>query len=139
MIGEIIMQLKDLKTSLFGFNKNDVCEYISQLNAVYEQKEQQIRQEQREILNELNQKNENLNNNVSTLGQENKELLRQKEILQNKAALLDGEIGKLKHQVEQMRDLFASAFENVAEQFNLLENQIDGLLTAQSGEKEDEQ
>ena len=35
------MELKDLKTALFGFNKNDVCEYISQLNYIYEQKEKQ--------------------------------------------------------------------------------------------------
>ena len=35
------MELKDLRTALFGFNKNDVCEYISELNYIYEQKEAQ--------------------------------------------------------------------------------------------------
>ena len=38
------MELKDLRTALFGFNKNDVCEYISQLNYIYEQKEAQKNQ-----------------------------------------------------------------------------------------------
>ena len=47
------MELKDLRTALFGFNKNDVCEYISQLNYIYEQKEAQKIKEQKDILEEL--------------------------------------------------------------------------------------
>ena len=54
------MELKDLRTALFGFNKNDVCEYISQLNYIYEQKEAQKIKEQKDILEELNKKNEEL-------------------------------------------------------------------------------
>ena len=41
MKGNLAMELKDLRTGLVGFNKNDVCEYLSQLNNIYEQKQQQ--------------------------------------------------------------------------------------------------
>lgn len=133
------MQLKDLKTSLFGFNKNDVCEYISQLNAVYEQKEQQIQQEQQEIIGELNQKNENLNNTVASLSQENTELVREKEAQQKKAACLSSEIGALKLQLEQMREGLIAALEEVTDRFETLEVQMNGLLPTQSGENEDEE
>ena len=70
------MELKDLRTALFGFNKNDVCEYISQLNYIYEQKEAQKIKEQKDILEELNKKNEELNDYNSRLNQENTDLKR---------------------------------------------------------------
>ena len=69
------MELKDLRTALFGFNKNDVCEYISQLNYIYEQKEAQKIKEQKDILEELNKKNEELNDYNSRLNQENTDLM----------------------------------------------------------------
>ena len=47
------MELKDLRTALFGFNKNDVCEYISQLNYIYEQKGAQKIKEQKDIARKL--------------------------------------------------------------------------------------
>lgn len=133
------MQLKDLKTSLFGFNKNDVCEYISQLNAEYEQKQEQIKKEQSNTLAELNQKNEELNNTVSSLSQENTELIREKESLQKRVSAFDGEIEKFKEQITQMREMLNSVFQNVNERFDLFENQIGGLSgNEQSGETEDE-
>lgn len=133
------MQLKDLKTSLFGFNKNDVCEYISQLNTVYEEKERQIRQEQCEITEGLNRKNEDLNNSLAASEQEKTELIREKEALQKRTESIGSEIGELKLGIEEMRKLLTSVFENAFEQLDLFESKIDGLLNEQSGENEDEQ
>lgn len=76
------MELKDLRTSVFGFNKNDVCEYISYLNSVYEQKEKQKLKHQTELTEELNRKNEEINNYNSRLSQENTELKRSNNELQ---------------------------------------------------------
>lgn len=83
------MELKDLRTALFGFNKNDVCEYISQLNYIYEQKEAQKIKEQKDILEELNKKNEELNDYNSRLNQENTDLKRINDELQKKFELSD--------------------------------------------------
>lgn len=132
------MQLNDLKTSLFGFNKSAVCEYIAQLNTVYEEKKKQIQQEQHEIIETLNQKNESLNNNVAALDQQNTDLARENEALRKRNELLNSEIGELKLGVEKMRDLVASVFGNVTNQIDLFESKIDGLLNEQSGEKDDE-
>lgn len=129
------MQLKDLKTSLFGFNKTDVCEYISQLNTVYEEKEEQLRQEQSAIVEALNQKNESLNNSVAALSQENTELVRERDALRKRIEVLTAETGRVKCQVEKMRETLTTAFESAANQLDLLENQVNDLLPEKTDEK----
>lgn len=129
------MQLNDIKTALFGFNKNDVCEYISKLNAVYEEKERQLRQEQRDAVETLNRKNESLNHDMAALSQENTELVRERDALVKRVESLTGEIEKMASQVEQMRDVFAAALKNAVEQLDSLENQMHGLLPEQNDEE----
>lgn len=129
------MQLKDLKTSLFGFNKTDVCEYISQLNTVYEEKEEQLRQEQSAIVEALNQKNESLNNSVAALSQENTELVRERDALWKRIEVLTAETGRVKCRVEKMRETLTAAFESAANQLDLLENQVNDLLPEKTDEK----
>lgn len=128
------MQLKDLRTALFGFNKNDVCTYISELNLIYEQKEQQQQQEQAEMLKELNSKNEELSNNASRLNQETTELKRERDELLGRIDSFDRETEELKQQIAKMRELIASILGDVKERLNLAEQQISELQPGQNDE-----
>lgn len=121
------MELKDLRTALFGFNKNDVCEYISQLNTIYEQKEEQKTIEQKEILSELNRKNEELSNVAAGLNQENTELKRKNDELLNRVNLFDTEKQEIKNRIEQMQMSVVSMFEDIKEQLNSDKEQISDL------------
>lgn len=125
------MELKDLRNALLGFNKNDVCEYISQLNYVYEQKEEQRNKDQREVLKELNRKNEELNNCNSRLNQENTELKRINDELQKKIESAEQRSNDLEHQIEEIRKTALSVLEEVKEQLNLSEKRISTIQTEQ--------
>lgn len=128
------MELKDLRTALFGFNKNDVYEYISQLNYIYEQKEAQKIKEQKNILEELNKKNEELNDYNSRLNQENTDLKRINDELQKKFELSDKRSGELENQIEEIRKATVSVLEEVKEQLNSAEKRISDLRTEQGYE-----
>ena len=128
------MELKDLRTSLFGFNKNDVCEYVSQLNYIYEQKEAQKIKEQKDILEELNKKNEELNDYNSRLNQENTDLKRINDELQKKFELSDKRSSELENQIEEIRKATVSVLEEVKEQLNSAEKRISDLRTEQGYE-----
>lgn len=128
------MEFKDLRTSLFGFNKNDVCEYISQLNYIYEQKEAQKIKEQKDILEELNKKNEELNDYNSRLNQENTDLKRINDELQKKFELSDKRSSELENQIEEIRKATVSVLEEVKEQLNSAEKRISDLRTEQGYE-----
>ena len=121
------MELKDLRTALFGFNKNDVCEYISQLNYIYEQKEAQKIKEQKDILEELNDYNSRLN-------QENTDLKRINGELQKKFELSDKRSSELENQIEEIRKATVSVLEEVKEQLNSAEKRISDLRTEQGYE-----
>ena len=128
------MELKDLRTALFGFNKNDVYEYISQLNYIYEQKEAQKIKEQKDILEELNKKNEELNDYNSRLNQENTDLKRINDELQKKFELSDKRSSELENQIEEIRKATVSVLEEVKEQLNSAEKRISDLRTEQGYE-----
>ena len=128
------MELKDLKIALFGFNKNDVCEYISQLNYIYEQKEKQKIKEQKAILEELNKKNEELNDYNSRLNQENTELKRISDELPKKVELSDRKSSELESQIEEIRKATVSVLEEVKEQLTSAEKRLSDLQTEQGYE-----
>ena len=128
------MELKDLKTALFGFNKNDVCEYISYLNLVYEQKEIQKLQHQKELTEELNRKNEELNNYNSRLSQENTELKRNINELQKKLNLLNSRSVELELQIKGIQNTTVSVLKDIKEQLNTAEKRITDLHTEQGDE-----
>ena len=128
------MELKDFRTALFGFNKNDVWEYISQLNYIYEQKEAQKIKEQKDILEELNKKNEELNDYNSRLNQENTDLKRINDELQKKFELSDKRSSELENQIEEIRKATVSVLEEVKEQLNSAEKRISDLRTEQGYE-----
>ncbi len=128
------MELKDLRTALFGFNKNDVCEYISQLNYIYEQKEEQKIKEQRAVLEELNRKNEELNDYASRLNQENTELKRINDELKKKYELSDRRSSELENQIGEIRKATVSVLEELKIQLNSAEKRISDLQTEQGYE-----
>lgn len=115
-------------------NKNDVCEYISQLNYIYEQKEAQKIKEQKDILEELNKKNEELNDYNSRLNQENTDLKRINDELQKKFELSDKRSSELENQIEEIRKATVSVLEEVKEQLNSAEKRISDLRTEQGYE-----
>ena len=123
------MGLNDLRTAQFGINRNDVCEYISQLNYIYEQKEAQKIKEQKDILEELNKKNEELNDYNSRLNQENTDLKRINDELQKKFELSDKRSSELENQIEEIRKATVSVLEEVKEQLNSAEKRISDLQT----------
>ena len=86
------MELKDLKVGLFGFKKNDVCEYISELNSTFSERLAEQKKEKEEALGELNKKNEELNTQISWLETEKDSLKRELEEKDKRIAELQGEI-----------------------------------------------
>ncbi len=128
------MELKDLRIALFGFNKHDVCEYISQLNDVYEQKEEQKDEERREAMEELSRKNEELNDYASRLNQENTELMRLNDELRKKLESAECRANSQELQMKEMHNVTASVIEEVKEQLSLAEKRISDFLTEQGYE-----
>ena len=131
------MQLKDIRTALFGFNKNDVCEYISHLNSVYEEKERKKGLEQAELLEELSLKNENLSNDASRLSQENTELKRVNDELRKKIDAFECESDELKNKIKEICGTIAAALEEVKSQLNPAEKEIENLFLGQENENEE--
>lgn len=80
------MELRDIKKSFFGFSRNSVFEYITELNVACSQKVEEIKDEKAAALAELNRKNEELNNSNAALQAEYDELKKQ---LEEKDKLLE--------------------------------------------------
>ncbi len=85
------MDLKEIKSSIFGFNKNNVYEYISELNRICSEKVEEARKEKNSSLSSLTRKNEELNNKLVCMESEidmlKKQLLEKEELI---AQLSDG-------------------------------------------------
>ena len=97
------MELKDLKVGLFGFKKNDVCEYISELNSTFSERLAEQKKEKEEALGELNKKNEELNTQISWLETEKDSLKRELEEKDKRIAELQGEIEKRKQELLEVQ------------------------------------
>lgn len=93
------MELKDIKKSFFGFNKNSVMNYISELNHICAEKTESLQIEKNTALSELSQTNEKLNSKISSLEVEIDAL--KKELLKS-----ENEIECLKHENEQIKNDF---------------------------------
>lgn len=90
------MEIRELKSGLFGFRKRSVYEYISQLNRTCSEKVEEARQDKFATLSELGRKNEELNNRVIRLEGENDALMRERT---EKEAL----ISSLNEQIKQLQ------------------------------------
>lgn len=91
------MEIRELKSGLFGFRKQSVYEYISQLNRTCSEKVEEARRDKLAALSELSQKNEELNNRVIRLEGENDALRRDRT---EKEAL----ISSLNEQIKQLQE-----------------------------------
>ncbi len=90
------MELKDIKTGLFGFKKADVYEYISELNYVCADKIAKCDKDRHNDLENMSIKNEELNNAIVCLETDKDLLLRQIEEKDAVISELRAEICSLK-------------------------------------------
>lgn len=125
------MELKNLRTALFGFNKNDVCRYIAQLNGIYEQRETQKTREQQEAMELLNRKNEELNDYASRLNQEVTELKRRNDELQKEIELSESRSSGIELQIREAQAAAVSVIKETKVQLSAAEKRISELWTEQ--------
>lgn len=71
------MELKDIKKGLFGYNKNSVIEYVSELNHSCAEKVEEVRREKTEALFGLGKTNKELNDKIVCLEAETDALKKQ--------------------------------------------------------------
>ena len=103
------MELKNLRGSLFGFNKSDVCEYISQLNSEFDCKCTRLCEEHRETQEELSRKNESLCADILRLEEEKAGLEREAASLRAELAALCGRAGSRLDSLEEIAQGLRSA------------------------------
>lgn len=114
------MELKDLKSGMFGFKKNSVYEYISELNRICSANVEEVKQEKLSALADLSKKNEELNNKVVCLESENdsykKEIFEKTKLI----AELTEENEKLKNDMDKRKAVEAEVADILAEARKLL-------------------
>ena len=103
------MELKSLKTTLFGFSKKDVCEYIAQLNEEFSRK-----------LREANEGKEKENGSIKQLQARLEKLETENSRLQSELAEKEATIEKLKKSLEDMEDDTLEISKNKAEVADIL-------------------
>lgn len=97
------MELIDLRVGMMGFNKNDVCEYISELNNNFSDQLSSQKRESERSLAHMNEKNEELNSSIVRLETEKDELNRKLEKKDEVIAQLQSEIEQIKKQISDER------------------------------------
>lgn len=119
------MEIKELKTSLFGFNKNTVYEYITDLNKTCSDKVEKVKAENKAAVGELSKKNEELNEKNA--------------VLENQISILKREISEKDKLIEKLKadeDERKIAEEGVADV--LLEAKKFGEVLRQKANEENE-
>ena len=69
------MELRELRTSLFGFKKKDVCEYMARLRSELVENLEEDRENDKHTILDLEQRNAELNDCISKLSAEKERLL----------------------------------------------------------------
>lgn len=90
------MEFKDIKKGLFGFNKNNVIEYIAELNRICAEKTEALRHEKVIAVSELEQKNSELNVKLAEI---ETELVS----LRNQIAEKESALSELSNENEQLK------------------------------------
>lgn len=116
------MELKNIKKSFFGFNKNSVMEYISDLNRACAEKAESLRLEKTEALSELNRTNEELNNKISAFEIEIDALKKQLLEAENEINRLNGENEHLKNDVNTKKAVESEVAEILTEARNFAQS-----------------
>ncbi len=116
------MELKDIKSGFFGFNKNSVIEYISQLNHLCAENTEKARLEKAEALAELSKTNEKLNNRVSVLESEVDVLKKQLLERESEIERINGENEQLKNDVDKKKAVESEVAEILTEARNFAQS-----------------
>ena len=129
------MELKNLRGSLFGFNKSDVCEYISQLNSEFDRKCTRLCEEHRETQEEFSRKNESLCADILRLEEEKAGLEREAASLRAELAALCGRADELRGSAGELRAAVVALVEELGSRLDSLEEIAQGLRRAHRGEE----
>lgn len=100
------MEIKELKSSLFGFKKNTVYEYIANLNKTCSDKVEKVKAEKKAAVSELSKKNEDLN---------------------EKNAVLENQISVLNREISEKDKLIATLKEDTDER-KIAEREVADIL-----------
>lgn len=99
------MELKDLKTGLFGFKKSSVCEYISESNREFYGRLEAQKKEEKERREYLSRKNEELNVELVRIQTRNDSILRDCETDKREIEELKREIARLKEKLGERNQI----------------------------------
>ena len=142
------MQRKLLKTSLFGFSKTEVCDYIARVNDEFNGKIDQLTAEHTKERNELTAQIAALNEELNKYKKANADIAQALFDAQQYAAELKAkaddeykeaqdEILTLKETETDKLNLYRERVEKVRKDIVSLLSDIDDTVTAQTGKTED--
>lgn len=101
------MELTSLQKGLFGFKKNSVYEYVSELNRICSEKIDEAKQDKQAALFNLSKKNEELNNQIISL---------------------ESRIDELDHSIEEKDEII----ENLKAQIQSFQNDVDSRKSVEN-------
>ena len=142
------MQKKLLRTSLFGFSKTDVCDYIARVNNEFNSKIDLITAEHTKERNELTAQIAALNEEINKYKQANADIAQALFDAQQYAAELKAkaddeynqaqdELLALKEAETDKLNTYREKIENVRKEIVSVLSDIDDKLAAQTGKTED--
>lgn len=142
------MQKKLLRTSLFGFSKTDVCDYIARVNGEFNSKIDLITAEHTKERNELTAQIAALNEEINKYKQANADIAQALFDAQQYATELkakaDGEYKEAQDELLALKEAetdklntYREKIENVRKEIVSVLSDIDDKLAAQTGKTED--
>ena len=142
------MQKKLLRTSLFGFSKTEVCDYIARVNDEFNSKIDLITAEHTKERNELTAQIAALNEEINKYKQANADIAQALFDAQQYATELkakaDGEYKEAQDELLALKEAetdklntYREKIENVRKEIVSVLSDIDDKLTAQTGKTED--
>ena len=142
------MQKKLLRTSLFGFSKTEVCDYIARVNDEFNSKIDLLTAEHTKERNELTAQIAALNEEINKYKQANADIAQALFDAQQYAAELkakaDGEYKEAQDELLALKEAetdklntYREKIENVRKEIVSVLSDIDDKLTAQTGKTED--
>lgn len=142
------MQKKLLRTSLFGFSKTEVCDYIARVNDEFNSKIDLITAEHTKERNELTAQIAALNEEINKYKQANADIAQALFDAQQYAAELkakaDGEYKEAQDELLALKEAetdklntYREKIENVRKEIVSVLSDIDDKLAAQTGKTED--
>lgn len=142
------MQKKLLRTSLFGFSKTEVCDYIARVNDEFNSKIDLITAEHTKERNELTAQIAALNEEINKYKQANADIAQALFDAQQYAAELkakaDGEYKEAQDELLALKEVetdklntYREKIENVRKEIVSVLSDIDDKLAAQTGKTED--